>query len=147
MQCYPFKRILIKMLAHIHIFVAQHCKNFSFAFSSKPMLLKVWLNQYSLTFLGQDALQSEHDSVCQILKPHNFVYNYRKCWTSWKPGMKPQGKNPWFTVGRPNKVKRSPPLLPLLKTFQDKEMGGWFDYIMFVQTSLIGKRHYFLVTW
>lgn len=72
-----------KMLAHIHIFVVQQYKNLSFAFTSKLMPLKSdWLvNQYSLTFWGQDALQSEEMTVLAKLKAHSFVYNYRRCRT------------------------------------------------------------------
>lgn len=61
------------MLAHIHIFVAQHYKDLSFAVSSKPVPLKFdWLNQYSLTSLGQDALQLEGIITLAKLKSSQF---------------------------------------------------------------------------
>lgn len=138
MQCYPFKRINPRCW-HTFTFLLPSIIKI-FAFSSKPVPLKSdWLNQYSLTFLGQDALQSEeHDSSCQILKTHNFVYNYRKSRTPWKPCMNLQVKNPWLTVVRPNKVSLSSHLSP------SKNLPGSGNGWDLITLFLIGKRRYFL---
>lgn len=106
----------------------------SLSFSSNPVSL-VWLNQYSLTLF----------LVKMSLTTHNFVYNYKRLRTLWKPCVKPHVKNPWFTVFRTNKVRWSWPGLPLLTTFQDQEVSVWFDSIMFGQTSLIGRRYFLAI--